>query len=343
MRDINAPVVAAVFEGGPWRRALELGVFVIRDGEAVFDGLDVRERIGESAAEIPAALFEIDRHGRLRGRTVVRVEAREGEAEEAAVPNIGRAAGEALVPHVAVRQHAVRFRLPLLERHGKTALLRTRKAGDLQIVRRALVAFEVPGEAADAALQREGAPALRVHRAVVCRDAAAHRDGDALLRDASVNGVHHAADGIGAVEQRRWAAHDLDARDGHGIEADRVIHACRRGVNGVAAILQDADAVAVLPADDGPACRRAVVGGAHAGRARERLAERGLECEEQAVALEDEDGLRLLEERSRQRCADDGFVEGHGGRVGWFFRQREAVRDHACNGDAEDIFHDEMR
>ena len=71
----------------------------------------------------------------------------------------------------------MRFRLPLLERHGKTALLRTRKAGDLQIVRRALVAFEVPGEAADAALQREGTPALRGHRAVVCRDAAAHRDG----------------------------------------------------------------------------------------------------------------------------------------------------------------------
>ena len=83
-----------------------------------------------------------------------------------------------------------------------------------------------------------------------------------------------------------------------------------RGVDGVEAVLQNADAVAIKTADDGAAGGGAEVGAADAGHAGQGLAKAGFDGEGQVLAAEDGGGLGLLEQRTTQRSCNDHFVHG---------------------------------
>src|SRR4029079_8069539 len=62
--------------------------------------------------------------------------------------------------------------------------------------------------------------------------------------------VDEAADGVGAVEQCRGAAHDFDAGRRSGIHVDAVITGLARNVAHAEAVLDDQHAIAVEASDD---------------------------------------------------------------------------------------------
>ena len=237
MRQLETSVVAFVLKFRPGQRALKLRVLVVRNAEAVFHRLHVRERREKRAAKIPAALLHVDRHSRLGHGAVVRVETGIRQPEEAALPDVGRAAGQPLGAEIAVRQHVTRFLFPRRQGLQPPQPRGSRETGDVQFVRRAFVAIDVPDESTHAAFQHEGPAALAVHRPGAPLDAPAHGRADPLVRDAPVEHVHHAADGVRPVEQRRRAAHHLDALHAHGIETHCVIHTRRRGIQRVVPVL----------------------------------------------------------------------------------------------------------
>ena len=161
-----------------------------------------------------------------------------------------------------------------------------------------------------------------------------------LARDAVVDDVDHAPHGAAAVQQGAWAAQHLDAFDADRVGGDRMVEAQAGRVHGGAAIGQDADAVTVQPADDGPAGVGPEVGAAHTGCARERFAQGRLRAQKQA-------GARVLGCRRYQVgcakgvCRDGDFLEGRrclGERHG---AQRE---DRRAQGTAENMkLHEKLR
>ena len=154
-----------------------------------------------------------------------------------------------------------------------------------------------------AALQHHAAGRLAVAGGVAEVGAAAEAF-ERLARDAVVDHVDHAADGAAAVLQRRRAAQHLDAFGDQRVDRHRVVVAQRRRIGRRAAVLQDADAVAVLAADGRPARVRPEVAAADAGQAVERLAQRGLGAQQQRVA--GDGGGRRDQVAGAERIAGDG-------------------------------------
>ncbi len=100
-----------------------------------------------------------------------------------------------------------------------------------------------------------------------------------------------------------------------------MVHAGAGGIDGVQAVLEDADAVAIQATDDRAAGDGAEVTAADSGLASQGLAEGGLQGELQLLAGEHGGGLGLLKQGALQRGCDDdfiqrGFLHGRGERAG---------------------------
>ena len=105
-----------------------------------------------------------------------------------------------------------------------------------------------------------------------------------LARYAVVNDVHRAADGAAAVLQCARPAQHFDALDADRIGRHRMVVAQVGNIEQRATVVQDADPVPVLAANDGPAGVGAEVGAAHARNAVECFAQRRVGAQKQRFA-----------------------------------------------------------
>jgi hypothetical protein len=139
-----------------------------------------------------------------------------------------------------------------------------------------------------AAVERQRPAAFLIAAAVGRVEAALHAAlrVQGCARYAAVDHIDHAAHGAAAVLQHAGAAQHLDALGQQRIQHHRVVGAERRQVQAGASVVEDGDAVAVLPADHRAAGIGAEVAAAHAGQAVECLAQRGLPALQQAIARE---------------------------------------------------------
>ena len=220
----------------------------------------------------------------VAGDAVLGVEAADGDSDESAVVDPGEAGGTAADLEGAAGQASVDFLLLVffvlvvvlfvvvllvlvflmlvlvvvlfLMLHGaqRRGLC---EPGDVVVVRLAGEGIEVPGHVAAAAVHPDRA-VLAV--AVV---GAAQLEGAAealrhFLRDAFRVDIDHAADGAGAVEQRRRALQDFHALGHEWIDRHRVVAAADGNVKRVDPVLHDAHACGAQAVDDGAPRARAV-------------------------------------------------------------------------------------
>ena len=193
-------------------------------------------------------------------------------------------------------------------------------------------------EIARAGLDDRRAVAPVVHRA----EAAAGLHQDAVDRDrgrnAVVDGVDDAADGLRPVAQRRRPPHHLDLPGGQRIDGDGMIVAERRHIACREPVLLDAHAKSAQAADDRPARSRRKRRRGDAGPCRQRIAERGKGLTEQLARRCHRDRHEGLVWRDRQRRAAKVWsgrrlhhrrlCRGGRGLGGWGRRRNRTGRDH---------------
>ncbi len=130
---------------------------------------------------------------------------------------------------------------------------------------------------------------------------------DRRVRDAVVEGVDHAADGVTAIQQGGRAADDFDAIDRHRVQGHGVVVGQRRGIQGADAVAQNADAVAVQAANDRSAGARAEPGRGDTGLLVQGFTEAAVLLLQQVVAFEHGAGSRQLAVAQRVGGDDLGF------------------------------------
>ena len=198
----------------------------------------------------------------------------------------------------------------------RLALGDRREARRAQVLALAVGGVEVPVQAVGTALQQSGRGPLAGAAAQPQLGSSAQAL-QRLARDAVVQCVDHATGGVAAVQQRGRAAQHLDALDHQRIERHRVVEAQVGRVGRRAAVVEQADAVAVEPPDHRPTGLRAEIAGRHPRLTAERLAQRAGAAQRQRVAAEH--GAGLGQRCAAQRVAGDDHRGGGrwgGGRGG---------------------------
>ena len=171
---------------------------------------------------------------------------------------------------------------------------RTRKARDVDIVRLALEAIEMDDHAPELEFDQARARELVIDRAVTPVHLSHERPLQRLVRDAVVDHVHDAADGVRSIKQRGRSAHHIDRLNRERLGGDSVIRADGGGVDRRDAILQDTNAIFTQTADDRAARARREIGRADARFAIQGFADGRFESELQLFTAQDGDGLGLL-------------------------------------------------
>ena len=105
-----------------------------------------------------------------------------------------------------------------------------------------------------------------------------------LARNAVVNYIHYAADSAAAVQQSARPAQHLDALYADRVGRHRVVIAQARRIHRCTAVSQNANSVAIQPANDRPADVGAKVGAADAWHPVERFAQGGFAAQQQLGA-----------------------------------------------------------
>ena len=254
----------------------------------------------------------------VAGQAVLVAQAAHGEASEAAFAHEGEADGAAAAVGVAAGQRAVGafflfvlllvlvfvvivvvvaflvvafFVLVLVHLLGRVGVVRFGEAGNVVVLGAALEGVQMPGEAAAAAVEAQGAvQSVAVVRAQQSEPAVGglrHAVGDAPGLH-----VHHAADGAAAVEQGARPFQHFDALGQERLHRDGVIAAGDGYVHDVDAILHQAHAGSAHAVDHGAADGGAVVRVVDAGLAPDGGAHAGGDGAGQIVVREDRGGLR---------------------------------------------------
>ncbi len=130
---------------------------------------------------------------------------------------------------------------------------------------------------------------------------------DRLHRDDVRHDVHQSADGVGAVQQRRRASHDLDAFRRERIDRHAVIARLAREIVGALTVLEHEHTIAVEAADDGARWAGSECALRHAWLVLQELAERAFELQRQLLAGQDGGGLIRLERIARVGADRDRF------------------------------------
>jgi len=162
-------------------------------------------------------LLHVQAHTWLGNRAIVAVVAAVRQAGVTVVPMVGATHGATVLAAVAVFQAVLAAGFV-----GIAHLGTARVTGDAQVVELAAVGIQVQGEDTVAGFQLASTAAGGIGAAVAqftgTLDAL-----DGGVRDAIVEGVDHAADGVAAVEQGSRATDDLDAVDGHRVQRHGVV------------------------------------------------------------------------------------------------------------------------
>ena len=111
-----------------------------------------------------------------------------------------------------------------------------------------------------------------------------------FTRDAQIAHVHNTADGARTEQQRRRAAHDLDAIGQQRIGRNGMIDRGVGDIEAADAIGEHAHAFGIKAAQDGPRGVWTEEGGRHAGLARQGFADGGTQLQLQRIALQHGDG-----------------------------------------------------
>ena len=143
---------------------------------------------------------------------------------------------------------------------------------------------------------RRTAVAAEVHRDV------ARRALQLFGRNRVGDHVHEPTDRIGAVEQRRRTADHFDLACRRGVGRHRVIARLTRQVAHALSVLEHRHAIAVEPADDRPRRSGPELAQRHAGRFRQRCANRRLEVLGQLLSRQHRRRLIRLELRTGRRA-----------------------------------------
>ena len=290
--DVETPVPALVREGAFRRAGLEFGVRVIRDAHAVGEGTHEAAGHRRLAREVPAALAQADADI-LLGDAVSGVQAGVGKADI----TIGRQVRDA-----EARATVVRRRVGDAPHRGQ------------QVFGGLVEPIEVVGEGPDRPFGEDARGTEPIDGTHAPDDGLPL--GQALVGDARVDEVDHAAKDAVAVEEGGRSAQDLGFPDGQGVHADRVVQARGGGVEAADSVLGDLEAIAVEAADDGAAGVGAEVAGGHAGQVREEVADVGLGQALKRLRREDEG------RRDRGHLPADGRPLDHHQlellRGGWF-------------------------
>ena len=173
---------------------------------------------------------------------------------------------------------------------------------------RAAARVERPAAVADRIVGRAGR--LRGRRAQL-ELGGAGGPGRRRRRNDLADHVDQTADRVGAVEQRRRPAHDFDPGRRQRVDRHAMVGRLARQVVGALAVLQDQDAIAVEPADDGPRRRRTERALRDAGLGLEQLAQGGLGLDREVLARQHGGRLVGLERIARLDADRDdlGVVE----------------------------------
>ena len=174
------------------------------------------------------------------------------------------------VAHAPVRRWKARPGASQFDRH-------------LDVVAGTVEVIDVQRKALVAALHQHAAFAGIAAGGIACVGAPAEAV-DRLAGNAVVDDVDHTADRAATVLQRRRAAQHFDALGHQRIDRHRMVVAQRRRVHRRAAVLQDADAVAVLAANHRATGVGPEIGAADTGHAVQRLAQRALRAQQQRIA-----------------------------------------------------------
>ncbi|MNV53875.1 hypothetical protein D3C71_1460380 [compost metagenome] len=210
-------LIALVPEGGVDLACFDFTVLVV--GVAGID-LDRSERavqVTQFGGEGVVVLLHVQAHTWLGHRAIVAVVAAVRQAGVTVVPMVGATHGATVLAAVAVFQAVLASGLV-----GVAHLGTARVTGDAQVVELAAVGIQVQGEGTVAGLQLASAAAGGVGAAVAQFTGTV----DALdggIRDAIVESIDYAADGVAAVEQGSRATDDLDAVDGHRVQRHGVV------------------------------------------------------------------------------------------------------------------------
>ena len=159
-----------------------------------------------------------------------------------------------------------------------------------QVIGVTAVGVDVPGQRTRAAFQYQAPGAFRRGPAHA-RFGAAAEAGHRRPRNAVVDAVDDPTGGVAAIQQRSRAAQHFQPFGHQRVGAHRVVEAEVGRVGGHTAVVEQANAVAVQAADDGPAAVRAEPGAAHTGQAVERFAQRAAAAQHQAVTGQHAGGL----------------------------------------------------
>ena len=111
-----------------------------------------------------------------------------------------------------------------------------------------------------------------------------------FTRDAQIAHVHNTADGARTEQQRRRAAHDLDAIGQQRIGRNGMIDRGVGDIEAADAVGEHAHAFGIKAAQDGPRGVGTEEGGRHAGLARQGFADGGTQLQLQRIALQHGDG-----------------------------------------------------
>ncbi|MCY1410036.1 hypothetical protein D9M71_253990 [compost metagenome] len=307
----DARFITFVLEGGVHLTFFDFTVFVV--GVAGID-LERSERavqVTQLGGECVVVLLHVQTHTGLGHRAVVAVVAAVRQAGITVVPMVGTTRRATVLAAVAVFQAVSAVGLVGIAHFGAAGV-----AGDTQVVELAAVGIQVQGEGTVAGLQLAGAATGGVG-AAVAQFTSTLNALDGRVRNAVVEGVDHAADGVTAIEQGGRAADDLDTVDADRVQRHGVVVGQRRGIQGANAIAQDANAVAIQATDYRAAGARAEPGGGDPGLLVQGFTEAAVLLLQQFVAFEHGAGGGQLAVAQRVGGNDLGF-EFHGlaGRCG---------------------------
>lgn len=309
---LDARLVAVIAKRRARHAVLDFLMLVIRVAEVEFQLRERPAQIAHLRRERDALLPHLKPRVGFGDGAVVRFVAAVRCADVAVRPRVRAARRAAVTAAVAVRQPAVRLAGVLAVERALAR--RMRMARNPQRVGLAAERVEMKREAAVAAFDERRAR-TRIVRAAVARVERARDARDRFARNPVVDRVDDAADRVAAVQQRRRPAHDLDALDAQRILRHRVIVGQRRRVVRGDAVLQEADAIAVHPADDRTADERAIGRRGHAGQAVQRVAERIGAAQRQRVAGQRRGGRAQRRRAERVRGHEDRRERRRGRRV----------------------------
>ncbi|MCY1409369.1 hypothetical protein D9M71_247170 [compost metagenome] len=309
MPSFDTGFVALVLEGGADFAVCDFAMLVVGVAGIEFQRGERAVQVAQFRSKGVVVLLHAQAYVLFGWRSVVGVVATVGQTRVAILPGIRPTQRTAVLAAVAVAQAMLAVVVVIASGVGALGV-----TGDAQVVEGARVGIQVQGEPAVAGFQLARAAACCVG-AAIAQLAGTLNAVYGLGRDAVIESIDHATDGIAPIEQGGGATDDLDALDVDRVQWHCVIIGQRRGVQCTDPVAQQADTVAIEPANDRAAGAGAEPGRGHAGLLVQGFAQAGFLFEGQVIAFQHTPGRCQLRAVQGVGGNDLGLqFKGHGQR-----------------------------